>query len=164
MKSAVIAYIGLGGNVGMVAETLRQATLALDALPDTAVQAASSLYRTPAWGLEQQPDFVNGVVALETTLTAQQLLQALLGIELQFGRDRDAGERWGPRTLDLDLLLYADAVLDEPGLRVPHPHLHERAFALVPLLQIAPDILIPGQGPARDALSRLESADIAVLG
>ena len=164
MKSAVIAYIGLGGNVGMVAETLRQATLALDALPGTAVQASSSLYRTPAWGLEQQPDFVNGVVALETTLTAQQLLQALLGIELQFGRDRDAGERWGPRTLDLDLLLYADAVLDEPGLRVPHPHLHERAFALVPLLQIAPDILIPGQGPARDALSRLESADIAVLG
>ena len=164
MKSAVIAYIGLGGNVGIVAETLRQATLALDALPDTAVQASSSLYCTPAWGLEQQPDFVNGVVALETTLTAQQLLQALLGIELQFGRDRDAGERWGPRTLDLDLLLYADAVLDEPGLRVPHPHLHERAFALVPLLQIAPDILIPGQGPARDALSRLESADIAVLG
>ena len=164
MKSAVIAYIGLGGNVGIVAETLRQATLALDALPGTAVQASSSLYRTPAWGLEQQPDFVNGVVALETTLTAQQLLQALLGIELQFGRDRDAGERWGPRTLDLDLLLYADAVLDEPGLRVPHPHLHERAFALVPLLQIAPDILIPGQGPARDALSRLESADIAVLG
>jgi 2-amino-4-hydroxy-6-hydroxymethyldihydropteridine diphosphokinase len=164
MKSAVIAYIGLGGNVGMVAETLRQATLALDALPGTAVQASSSLYRTPAWGLEQQPDFVNGVVALETTLTAQQLLQALLGIELQFGRDRDAGERWGPRTLDLDLLLYADAVLEEPGLRVPHPHLHERAFALVPLLQIAPDILIPGQGPARDALSRLESADIAVLG
>ena len=164
MKSAVIAYIGLGGNVGMVAETLRQATLALDALTGTTVQAASSLYRTPAWGLEQQPDFVNGVVALETTLTAQQLLQALLGIELQFGRDRDAGERWGPRTLDLDLLLYAHAVLDEPGLRVPHPHLHERAFALVPLLQIAPDILIPGQGPARDALSRLESADIAVLG
>ena len=164
MKSAVIAYIGLGGNVGMVAETLRQATLAHDALPGTTVQAASSLYRTPAWGLEQQPDFVNGVVALETTLTAQQLLQALLGIELQFGRDRDAGERWGPRTLDLDLLLYADAVLDEPGLRVPHPHLPERAFALVPLLQIAPDILIPGQGPARDALSRLESADIAVLG
>lgn len=164
MKSAVIAYIGLGGNVGMVAETLRQATLALDALPGTAVQASSSLYRTPAWGLEQQPDFVNGVVALETTLTAQQLLQALLGIELQFGRDRDAGARWGPRTLDLDLLLYADAVLDQPGLRVPHPHLHERAFALVPLLQIAPDILIPGQGPARDALSRLESADIVVLG
>lgn len=164
MNPSVIAYVGLGGNVGAVAETLQQATLALNALPGTGVQATSSLYRTPAWGLEQQPDFVNGVVALETTLTAQQLLQALLGIELQFGRDRDAGERWGPRTLDLDLLLYADAVLDEPGLRIPHPHLHERAFALVPLLQIAPDILIPGQGPARDALSRLESADIAVLG
>ncbi len=164
MKPAVIAYVGLGGNVGAVSDTLRQATRLLDRLPGTTVRSASHLYSTPAWGLEQQADFVNGVVELETTLSPQPLLQSLLRIELDFGRDRDAGLRWGPRTLDLDLLLYADLVLDETGLRLPHPHLHERAFALVPLLEIAPDILIPGLGSARDALSRLETSAITLLG
>lgn len=164
MSSPVIAYVGLGGNMGEVAGTLAQAMVAVDALPSTRVKAVSSLYRTPAWGMEQQPDFINGVAALETMLDARDLLQALLHVELQFGRDRDAGLRWGPRTLDLDLLLYGDRIVDVPGLRVPHPHLHERAFALVPLLQIAPDILIPGQGSARDALSRLKSPEIELLG
>jgi 2-amino-4-hydroxy-6-hydroxymethyldihydropteridine diphosphokinase len=164
MNPSVIAYVGLGGNVGAVAETLRQAVQVLGRLPQTAVRAVSSLYRTPAWGHAQQPDFVNGVVALETSLTAQELLQALLRIELEFGRDREAGQRWGPRTLDLDLLLYGDAILEAPGLRLPHPHLHERAFALVPLLEIAPDVFIPGQGAARDALSSLETSDIVSLG
>ena len=164
MKPAMIAYVGLGGNVGAVADTLRQATRALDRLPETSVAAVSRLYRTPAWGLEQQADFVNGVVALQTTLAAPALLQALLLIELEFGRDRQAGPRWGPRTLDLDLLLYGELTLEAPGLRVPHPRLHERAFALVPLLEIAPDISIPGQGLARDALSRLQTAAIEPIG
>ncbi|MET0807716.1 MAG: 2-amino-4-hydroxy-6-hydroxymethyldihydropteridine diphosphokinase [Pseudoxanthomonas sp.] len=160
MKPAVTAYVGLGGNVGAVADTLRQATGALDRLPDTSVAAVSRLYRTPAWGLEQQPDFVNGVVALHTTLPAPELLEAMLLIEVRFGRDRQTGTRWGPRVLDLDLLLYGDLVLEAPGLRLPHPHLHERAFALVPLVEIAPQVSIPGQGLARDALSRLQTSAI----
>ena len=164
MNPTVMAYVGLGGNVGAVADTLRLATQALDALPGVRVESASRFYRTPAWGLEDQPDFINGVVAVETTLDAQALLEAMLRIEVDFGRHRAAGERWGPRTLDLDLLLYADARIDVPGLSLPHPRLHERAFALVPLLEIAPGILIPGQGLARDALSRLEAPSITLLG
>ncbi|MET0580416.1 MAG: 2-amino-4-hydroxy-6-hydroxymethyldihydropteridine diphosphokinase [Pseudoxanthomonas sp.] len=164
MTFPVIAFVGLGGNLGDAAATLRAAIDALAGLPLTRLLRASGLYRTPAWGLERQPDFVNGVAMLETQLDAHALLEALLAVERDFGRRREEGPRWGPRTLDLDLLLYGDAVIAEPGLQVPHPHLHERAFALVPLLQIAPDILIPGQGRARDALSNLDSAAIESLG
>ena len=163
MTVPVVAFVGLGGNLGEVTATLRAATDALAHLPGTRLLLASRLYRTPAWGLEQQPDFINGVVALETHLDPRELLDALLRIEREFGRERDGGPRWGPRTLDLDLLLHGDAVVDQPGLRLPHPHLHERAFALVPLLEIAADILIPGQGSARDALSRLETSAIEAL-
>ena len=163
MTVPVVAYVGLGGNLGEVAATLRGATNALARLPATRLLRASRLYRTPAWGLEQQPDFINGVVALETRLDPRELLDALLRIEREFGRERDGGQRWGPRSLDLDLLLHGDAVIEQAGLRVPHPHLHERAFALVPLLEIAADILIPGQGSARDALSRLDSSAIEAI-
>ena len=102
---------------------------------------------------------------LRTSLPPTRLLAAMLDIERAAGRDRraDGSDRWGPRTLDLDLLLYGDRVVDEPGLRVPHPHLHERAFALVPLVEIAADVVIPGIGPARDALARMETADIQAL-
>jgi 2-amino-4-hydroxy-6-hydroxymethyldihydropteridine diphosphokinase len=164
MTPPAIAFVGLGGNLGDAAATLRSAIEALADLPQTRLIRASSLYRTPAWGLERQPDFINGVAMLETGLEARALLEALLAVERNFGRQREQGPRWGPRTLDLDLLLYGDAVIAEPGLQLPHPHLHERAFALVPLLQIAPDILIPEQGPARDALSSLDSAAIESLG
>jgi len=163
MTGPVVAFVGLGGNLGEVAATLRTATDALARLPGTRLLRASGLHRTPAWGLEQQPDFINGVVALETRLDPRELLDELLRIERESGRERDGGPRWGPRTLDLDLLLHGDAVVDQPGLRLPHPHLHERAFALVPLLEIAADILIPGQGSARDALSRLETSAIEAL-
>ena len=163
MTGPVVAFVGLGGNLGEVAATLRTATDALARLPGTRLLRASGLYRTPAWGLEQQPDFINGVVALETRLDPRELLDELLRIERESGRERDGGPRWGPRTLDLDLLLHGDAVVDQPGLHLPHPHLHERAFALVPLLEIAADILIPGQGSARDALSRLETSAIEAL-
>ena len=163
MTVPVVAYVGLGGNLGEVVATLRAATEALACLPATRLLRASRLYRTPAWGLEQQPDFINGVVALETRLAPRELLDALLRIEREFGRERDGGPRWGPRTLDLDLLLHGDAVIEQHGLRLPHPHLHERAFALVPLIEIAADILIPGQGSARDALSRLETSAIEAL-
>lgn len=164
MTRPVIAFVGLGGNQGDAVATLRSAVQALSGLPQTRLLQASGLYLTPAWGLQQQPDFVNGVAMLETQLDPRALLDALLGVERDFGRDRKAGSRWGPRTLDLDLLLYGDAVIGEPGLQVPHPHLHERAFALVPLLEIAPDILIPGQGRARDALSSLDTSAIEPLG
>lgn len=164
MTRPVIAFVGLGGNLGDAVATLRSAVQALADLPQTRLLQASSLYRTPAWGLQQQPDFINGVAMLDTQLDPRALLEALLGVERDFGRDREAGSRWGPRTLDLDLLLYGNAVIGEPGLQVPHPHLHERAFALVPLLEIAPDILIPGQGRARDALSSLDISAIEPLG
>ncbi len=163
MSAPAIAYVGLGGNLGEVAATLRAATQALGRLPATRLLRASRLYRTPAWGLEQQPDFINGVVALETGLDPRGLLDALLETERDFGRQRDGGPRWGPRTLDLDLLLHGDAVVEQPGLHLPHPHLHERAFALVPLLELAPDILIPGQGLARVALSSLETSAIEAI-
>jgi 2-amino-4-hydroxy-6-hydroxymethyldihydropteridine diphosphokinase len=150
---AVTAAIGLGGNLGDVATTLHEALQALDALPQTRLLRASRLYRTPAWGRTEQPDFINGAALLQTRLDARDLLDALLGIERRFGRDREQGERWGPRTLDLDLLLYGDAAIDEPGLRVPHQHLHERAFALLPLAEIAPDLPVPGRGPVAGLLA-----------
>jgi 2-amino-4-hydroxy-6-hydroxymethyldihydropteridine diphosphokinase len=164
MTDAVIAFVGLGGNLGDAATTLRAAVDALDGLPLTRVVRTSRLFRTPAWGVQDQADFINGVAMLETRLEPGDLLDALLATERQFGRERDPAQRWGPRTLDLDLLLYANAVIDVPGLRLPHPHLHERAFALVPLLEIAPDILIPGHGPAQCALDALETAAIEPLG
>ena len=100
---------------------------------------------------------------LFASLAPRALLELLLAVEAEFGRHRVDGERWGPRTLDLDLLLHGDAVIDEPGLRVPHPHLHERAFALVPLLDVLPDARIPGYGAARDAVSVLEMSNIHPL-
>ncbi len=163
MTDPVIAFVGLGGNLGDAAATLRAATLALDELPATRLLRASRLFRTPAWGLEQQPDFINGVAMLETRLEARALLDALLAAERDFGRERESAPRWGPRVLDLDLLLYGDARIDESGLHVPHPHLHERAFALVPLLEVAPDAVIPGRGLAQDAVSVLEKSNIQPL-
>ena len=141
-----LAAIGLGANLGDAAATLREAIAELARLPRTELLRASQLYRTPAWGVTEQPDFINAVALVETTLSPRDLLDALLAIERSFGRTRLDGERWGPRTLDLDLLLHGDATIDEPGLRVPHPHLHERAFALLPLAEIAPEAEIPGIG------------------
>ena len=163
MTTPVIAFVGLGGNLGDPVATLGAALQALDEVQDTRLLRASRLYRTPAWGLEQQPDFINAVAMLETRLAAQALLESLFVIERRHGRVREAEQRWGPRTLDLDLLLYGDAVIDEPGLHVPHPHLHERAFALLPLLEIAADVEIPGRGLARNAVSLLEKSNIQSL-
>jgi 2-amino-4-hydroxy-6-hydroxymethyldihydropteridine diphosphokinase len=160
----IAAFVGLGGNVGDAASTLREAISALDGLPDTQLVRASRLYRTPAWGRVEQADFVNAVAQLETRLDARELLDALLDLERQFGRERhDEDARWGPRTLDLDLLLFGEGVIDEPGLRVPHPHLHERAFVLVPLAGIAPDASIPGHGTVRSALAAVSAEGIEAL-
>lgn len=164
MIPATIAAIGLGGNVGDAAATVREALRALDALPSSRLLQVSPLYRTPAWGNTAQPDFINAAALLRTGLDARALLDALLEIERHFGRDRDAGGvQWGPRTLDLDLLLYGDAVIDEPGLRVPHPHLHERAFALLPLSRIAAGMRVPGRGRVSELLQDIDTTGCAAL-
>lgn len=163
MNPRVLAFIGLGANLGDAEASVRAAAGRLAALPDTWAEGLSRLYRTPAWGVQAQPDFINAVAAIRTGLPAPALLDALLAIERDFGRDRGREQRWGPRTLDLDLLLYGRQVLDVPGLQVPHPRLHERAFALVPLLDVAPDAWIPGIGHARDAVSGLEKSNIHPL-
>lgn len=165
MKPA-LACVGLGANLGDAAATVRAAFERLDALPRTRLLRASRLYRTPAWGNTAQPDFVNAAAALETALSPRELLDQLLGIERDFGRVRspDGSDRWTARTLDLDLLLYGDAVIDAPGLRLPHPHLHERAFALVPLVEVMPDALVPGHGRAGDLLAAMVTGDIEAIG
>lgn len=162
-RLAVRACIGLGSNVGDSVTVVREAIIALDGLPETRLLRASRCYRTPAWGLREQADFVNAAACVETSLEARALLDALLEVEHDFGRDRGDGVRWGPRTLDLDLLLYGDLVCDETGLRVPHPHLHERAFVLVPLRDIAPDAAIPGHGSVRDACTRVAADGIEAI-
>lgn len=157
------ACIGLGANLGDAAGTLRAALDAIGQLPGTTLVAASALYVTPAWGVQEQPDFVNAAARVRTTLPAPGLLAALLEIERQWGRDRSRELRWGPRTLDLDLLLYGEQVVDLPGLQVPHPRLHERAFALIPLAEVAPELRIAGHGTVREAASRLEGGAIRPL-
>ena len=139
-----LAYVALGANLGDPASTVRAAFGALANLPESRVVHTSSLYRTAPVGLADQPDFINAVAALETTLAPESLLDALLDLENRFGRLR--AEKNGPRTLDLDLLLYNDQFLDLPRLQLPHPRLHLRAFVLQPLAEIAPDLLIPGRG------------------
>jgi 2-amino-4-hydroxy-6-hydroxymethyldihydropteridine diphosphokinase len=157
-----VAFVGLGSNIGDGIATIRAALSALDAMTQTRLLRASRLYRTAAWGVTDQPDFINAVAMLATRRTPRQLLADMMGIERAAGRNRqaDGSDRWGPRTLDLDLLLYGEELIDEPGLHVPHPHLHERAFVLVPLAEIAPDTRIPRIGTAREALSRMASAEV----
>ena len=158
------AWVAFGGNLGDVRTTVDAALAALDAHPSVRVLSRSRFYRTPAWGVTDQPDFINGVAALETALSPRELLDLLLATELAFGRARGADvPRWGPRTLDLDLLLYADRVLDEPGLCLPHPRLHERAFVLVPLAEIAPSLLVPGRGRVADLLAAVDAAGIEAI-
>jgi len=139
------AYVALGANLGDPASTLRAAFGALANLPDSKVIRCSSLYRTAPVGIVDQPEFVNAVTLLATTLAPGALLEELLEIERRFGRLR--GEKNGPRTLDLDLLLYDDCHVELPELTLPHPRLHLRAFVLQPLAEIAPDLHLPGRGP-----------------
>jgi 2-amino-4-hydroxy-6-hydroxymethyldihydropteridine diphosphokinase len=147
------AFVGVGANLGDAVGAVKAAIAALAALPGSRLAAASSLYRTAPVGYVAQPDFVNAAALLETALAPRALLAALQALEARAGRDRSFKD--APRTLDLDLLLYDGAVIDEPGLAVPHPRLHERAFALAPLVEIDPAAVIPGRGAARDCLARL---------
>lgn len=152
-----IAYIGLGSNLEDPQGQLQRAFVELDGLPGTRIVAISSLYHSAPLGspdqldLSSQPNFVNAVAKIVTEFAPQAMLQALLQIEHQHGRERTT--RNAPRTLDLDVLLYDELQLNEHGLTIPHPQMHRRAFVLQPLLEIAPDISIPGVGPARLALA-----------
>ena len=161
------AYVALGSNLGDPLATVRSAFDALRGLPETVLVAASSLYRSAPVGLKNQPDFINAVAALDTQLSADDLLDELFAIEARFGRQR--AFHHAPRTLDLDLLLYGSETRSAARLTLPHPRMHERAFVLLPLVEIAPEAVIPGHGPAaallvgvRDqVLARLEAVKIA---
>lgn len=150
-------FVGLGSNLGDREGTLRAAVGRLRGLPETDVVRVSTLRDTEPVGYREQPRFLNGVVELETTLSPRALLVALLELEEAFGRDRGTVPPQGPRTLDLDLLLYGQDRIDEPGLQVPHPRLHERRFVLVPLAELDPALEVPGKGPVETLLAKLDS-------
>ncbi|MBU6247050.1 MAG: 2-amino-4-hydroxy-6-hydroxymethyldihydropteridine diphosphokinase [Xanthomonadaceae bacterium] len=156
LSPAVDAYVALGSNLGDSRATLEAAVSALDALPECRLAGVSRTYRTPPWGRLDQPDFLNAVVRLRTTLRPLALLDALMAIERRFGRTRN-GERWGPRTLDLDLLHMDGEVLADARLTLPHPRVAERAFVLCPLADLAPELELPGQGRVSDLLRRIDA-------
>jgi len=156
------ALIALGGNVGDVRATFDRALAMLSDGAAVRLTARSSDYSTPPWGVEDQPPFVNCCAALATTLTPHDLLARAQAVERAFGRDRANERRWGPRTLDIDLVAYDGLTVNDPDLSLPHPRLFERAFVLVPLNEIAPDRVIAGVRVA-DALARLDATGIVRL-
>ena len=150
------AYVGLGSNLGDREQTLRRALELLAADPDIDVVAVSSFRETEPWGYADQPPFVNAAAAVDTKLPPQALLERLLAVENALGRKRGGDRRYGPRTIDLDLLLYAEERLDDPGLTLPHPRLHERAFVLEPLAELDDRLEVPGKGKVQTLLARLQ--------
>jgi len=158
-----VAYIGLGSNLGDRAASLASARDALD-WGAVRIVAASSVYETaPVGGPAGQPSFLNQVLAVETDLDADELFDRCMEVEAAHGRARDHEEHWGPRTIDVDLLLFGDDVRTSEHLVLPHPRLHERAFVAVPLAEIAPDVVIPGFGRAQDVARALDHAGVSVL-
>ena len=152
------AYVAIGSNLRDPVQQVAAGIEALAMLPNTRLAAVSPLYRSAPVGYAEQPDFVNAVARIETALAPRELLDALLGIEREFGRVREMKN--GPRTLDLDIVLYGDTQVNEPGLVIPHPRMHERAFVVVPLADIDPDQLVPGHGRARDLLSGVDATSL----
>ncbi|WP_266156641.1 2-amino-4-hydroxy-6-hydroxymethyldihydropteridine diphosphokinase [Dyella silvatica] len=156
------AYVALGSNLGDSRQQLLDAMNRLAALPGTRLVASSRLYRTPPWGHLEQPPFVNAAVLLDTMLSPHELLDAMLAVEHAAGRIRE-GVRWGPRTLDLDLLHMDGVQLDDERLTLPHPRIAERVFVLLPLHDLAPQLLLPGQGRVDQLLAGLDPTDCEVL-
>jgi 2-amino-4-hydroxy-6-hydroxymethyldihydropteridine diphosphokinase len=156
------ALVALGGNVGDVRATLDRAIAALCDGEQVRLLARSSDYRTSPWGVEDQPAFVNLCIAVETALTPRMLLARAQVVERMLGRERAKERRWGPRPIDIDLIAYDDLTVDEADLQLPHPHLFERAFVLVPLAEIAPELVIAGVR-VRDALARLDATGVERL-
>jgi 2-amino-4-hydroxy-6-hydroxymethyldihydropteridine diphosphokinase len=151
----MLAYIALGANLGDREAAIRAALAELDAAPGVEVAAVSTLIETDPVGYLDQPRFLNGAAALETTLSPRELLELLLAVEARFGRRREGVPAQGPRTLDLDLLLYGSEQIDEPGLRVPHPRLHERRFVLEPLAELDASLEVPGKAAIQTLLAEL---------
>ncbi len=149
------AVLGLGANLGDRRANLAAALDRLSEDADIVVEAVSALYETPPWGKTDQPAFLNAAARIETSLAPRALLEVILDVERRLGRER--GERWGPRPIDIDILLFGTAEIDEPGLQVPHPRLHERAFALAPLVDVLPDAEVAGR-PAAEWLLEADSA------
>ncbi len=158
----VTAYIAIGANLGFARDSVLNALLDLERLPNSEFIAASSLYQSPSMGSEG-PDYINAVAEIKTTLKPIDLLFALLSIERQHGRVRIPNERNAPRTLDLDLLMMGDLILDTPDLTLPHPRMTERAFVLKPLLELAPEVVIPGKGPAQLCRTAIADQEISLL-
>jgi 2-amino-4-hydroxy-6-hydroxymethyldihydropteridine diphosphokinase len=144
------AYVGLGANLGDREATIRCAADLIGA------ERLSTIRETEPWGYTDQPRFLNAVAELDTELSPRELLDVLLGVERELGRERGAGPRYGPRVIDLDLLLYGEETIDEPGLTVPHPRLHERRFALEPLAELDPVLVVPGHGLVAELLAALD--------
>lgn len=138
------AVVALGSNLGDRRATIDSALTAIDSLQFASVERVSTLIETDPVGPIEQGSYLNGVCVIETTLSARELLEALLAIEKSLGRDRSTEQRWGPRTIDLDLLVFGDVIIDEPGLCVPHPRLAERMFVLEPMNEIIPELIVPG--------------------
>jgi 2-amino-4-hydroxy-6-hydroxymethyldihydropteridine diphosphokinase len=151
-----IAYIGLGSNLEEPVEQLKSALEAMDACPEIRVNKVSSFYRNPPMGPQSQPDYVNAVAELEVNMEAEALLDLLIGIENDHGRIRK-GDRWGPRTLDLDILLFGEEYIESTRLTVPHPGIAKRPFVLKPLLEIAPDLVVPGLGSVEYLLGNCDT-------
>ena len=159
MTATAIAYLGLGSNLGDPVEQLTKARVAINTIPGVAIIRTSSLYQSPAWGSDEpQPDYVNAVIAVRTKLSAHDLWLATSRIEATQGRIRN-GARNAARTLDIDLLLHGNAVMHTTDLTLPHPRMHERDFVLMPLIEVAPDVVIPHRGNARDYLQRIQQTD-----
>jgi 2-amino-4-hydroxy-6-hydroxymethyldihydropteridine diphosphokinase len=161
MTALVRAYIGMGSNLADPASQMRRARAALAAVPEVQIRATSPVYRSPPMGPVDQPDYLNAVLAAQTGLAPLSLLDTLQAIERQ--QDRQRGRHWGPRTLDLDLLLYGEQVLITERLQVPHPGVHERAFVLYPLADIAPDLHVPGHGRVDELLKSVSAAGLQRL-
>jgi 2-amino-4-hydroxy-6-hydroxymethyldihydropteridine diphosphokinase len=155
-QSTTTAYLGLGANLGDRERTIRRALEAIDDAPDTWLLQVSTLRETDPVGIVDQPKFLNGVARIGTSASARRLLESLLDLERRLGRDRSSSRPGGPRTIDLDLLLYGDQIIEEPGLQVPHPRLHERRFVLEPLAELDPRLVIPRQGRVSTLLAELK--------
>jgi len=158
----VPAYVALGGNLDDPRARVERALSALGTLPDTRLVLRSSLYRSRPLGPVAQPDFINAAAGLLTRLDPAALLVELKALEVRLGRERPV-VRWGPRRIDLDLLVHGPARIAQPGLEVPHPGIAERAFVLAPLAEFAPDLVVPGRGRVLDLLARVDSADLERL-
>ena len=157
-----IAYIGIGSNLDEPVQQVEQALLELDRIPHSRVVTRSSLYRSAPAGYADQPDFINAVAQMETGISADRLLSELQEIEARHGRARSFAN--APRTLDLDVLLFGNSVLQTENLKIPHPRMHERAFVLKPLLEISGDVAIPGIGPAKESLKKINDQSVEIIG